>query len=181
MAQVGAATHHKGDDVGRGQVRKVQGETIGHGPAVNKGTHRIDISAGGVGPQATLDRQLASVSLQRHFHRTAGRGRRRCWGHGKIAQVNEHGLQRFDRNEALVTSGTASTHKPFHLSRVQLLCADVLAQEPSAQVGHQPHLIANGAWPITLLREFFGEAGRERRKRTQYPNLRRINRHENLP
>jgi hypothetical protein len=41
MALMGAATYHKGDDVGRGQVPKVQGEAIGDCPALKKETHRI--------------------------------------------------------------------------------------------------------------------------------------------
>ena len=63
MALTGAATHHEGNDVGRGQLPKVQGEAIGQDPAAKKEAHRIDISAGGLGPQATLSHQIASVSL----------------------------------------------------------------------------------------------------------------------
>jgi hypothetical protein len=77
MALMGAATHHKGNDIGRSQAPKIQGETSGQGPGVKEKTHRIDIATGSLGPQATLNRQVLSVSLQRHFHRTAGRGRRR--------------------------------------------------------------------------------------------------------
>src|SRR5271166_1921073 len=181
MALMRAATHHKGDDVGRGQVPKVQGEAIGQGPALKKEMHRIDIAAGGLGPQATLNRQVAAVSLQRHFHRTAGRGRRRCWRHSETTQVSEYRLLRFNREQVRVTSGTTSKQKPFHLNRVQRVCAAAFAHKPAAQVGQQPHLIAGGTWPITLSREFVGKASRERRKRTQYPTLRRIDQHESLP
>jgi hypothetical protein len=106
MALMRAATHHEGDDVSRAQVRKVQGEAIGQGPALKKKTHRIDIAAGGLGPQATLNRQMSSVSLQRHFHRTAGRGRRRRGRHTETAQVSEHRRHRLNREQVRVTSGT---------------------------------------------------------------------------
>src|SRR5487761_2150378 len=88
--------------------------------------HRIDIATGGVGPQATLNRQVASVSLQRHFHRIAGRRWRHCWRHAETAQVTEDGLHRFDRVEVRATSGTASTHKPSHRGRVEIVRAEAL-------------------------------------------------------
>jgi hypothetical protein len=80
-----------------------------------------------------------------------------------------------------VTSGTTSQQKPFHLRRVQRVCAEALAHEPATQVSQQPHVIAADTWPITLSREFVGKANCERRKRTQYPTLRRIDQHESLP
>jgi hypothetical protein len=67
-----------------------------------------------------------------------------------------------------VTSGATSQQKPFHLRRVQRICAAPLVHEPAAQVSQQPHLIADDTWPITLSREFVGKANGERRKRTRY-------------
>jgi hypothetical protein len=80
-----------------------------------------------------------------------------------------------------VTSGTTSQQKPFHLRRVQRTYAAPFAHEPPAQLSQQPHLIAGDPWPVTLSREFVGKANCERRKRTQYLSLRRIDQHESLP
>src|SRR6516162_86758 len=83
---------------------KVQGKAIGQESFLEKGTHRVDIAAGGLGPNATLNRQIAPVSLQHPFHWAAGRGRRRRWHHRHAAEVTENRLHRFDREEERITA-----------------------------------------------------------------------------
>ena len=76
-----------------------------------------------------------------------------------------------NREELRVTSGPTSRQKPFHLGRVQPVRAEALAHEPAAQVGQQPHVIANDTWPIALSREFAGKASRERQKAGRIPEF----------
>jgi len=96
---------------------KVQGKAIGQESFLEKGTHRVDIAAGGLGPNATLNRQIAPVSLQHPFHWAAGRGRRRRWHHRHAAEVTENRLHRFDREEERITGGTSGTQKPLYLGQ----------------------------------------------------------------
>ena len=109
-----AAGHNKGDDIGRGQMSKVKGETIRQDSALEKGAHRVDVTAGGRLPQASLNRQIVPVSLQNLFHRTARCGRWWRWRYSEIAQVSEHGPHRLDRKKLCVTGGTTGTQKSFY-------------------------------------------------------------------
>lgn len=76
-AQLRATCHDKGDDVGRGQTRKVQGTPVGRQSMTQKGSHHPGIDIGGRFPQTALNRQIALVSFQQLICRIVG-----CTGDG---------------------------------------------------------------------------------------------------